>query len=275
MNLFPALVAFLLLALPQEVYSPAEFVRVSGNSLRSRFDAAVSEGRRGPADAFWVAYQFPLRPGVRLNTRDGNVNIDRGRYADGIEWIDSTGNALRAGLFLLMRKSDGGVEKSRILNLNEDFRVHDRKVYWIGEPNAQDSLALIGALVAAASQKSSTLLMTAGLHPAPYAAEGLLWIARASASIQVKKDAVFWLGQEVSRQAGEELEKMARDDPEVEVQKQAVFALSQRNSDEAVSSLMRIAREHPSAAVRKQAIFWLGQKRDPKVLDLFEQMLKK
>ncbi|MBI2150696.1 MAG: HEAT repeat domain-containing protein [Acidobacteria bacterium] len=274
MNFLPALLAFLLLALPQEVYTPSEFVRVSGDSLKARFDAAVSEGRRGAAGAFWVAYQFPLRSGVRLNTRDWNVNIDRGRYADGIEWIYSAAAAPRAGLFLLLRKSDGGVEKSRILNLNEDFRIHDRKVYWIGEPDAQDSLALIGAL-AAANQKSSSLLMTAGLHPAPYAAESLLRIARTSASIQVRKDAVFWLGQEVSRQAGEELEKMARDAPEVEVQKQAVFALSRRNSDEAVSSLMRIAREHPNAAVRKQAVFWLGQKRDPKVLDLFEQMLKK
>ena len=68
---------------------------------------------------------------------------------------------------------------------------------------------------------------------------------------------------------------MANSDPEIEIQKQAVFAISQRNNDEAVTSLLRIAREHPNAAVRKQAIFWLGQKRDPRVLDFFEQMLKK
>jgi HEAT repeat protein len=90
----------------------------------------------------------------------------------------------------------------------------------------------------------------------------------------VKKDAIFWVGQEISRRAGDELEKLASNDPEVEVQKQAVFALSLRNNDESIPSLMRIAKDHPNKAVRQQAIFWLGQKHDPRVLDFFEQMLR-
>ncbi len=260
----------------QESYSPADFVQVAGNSLQARYDGALAEGRRGTTDTFWIAYQFPVRPGVRVNASDGNVNISRGRNSDGIEWVDQTTALQRVGLFLLTRKSDGLIEKSRILNLDQDFRVHDRKVYWIGEPGAQESLALLAMLVDAAPQRaSSSLLMTLGLHPEPGAAESLLHIARTSSSTQVRKNALFWLGQELSRQAGEELEKMANSDPEIEIQKQAVFAISQRNNDEAVTSLLRIAREHPNAAVRKQAIFWLGQKRDPRVLDFFEQMLKK
>jgi len=68
---------------------------------------------------------------------------------------------------------------------------------------------------------------------------------------------------------------LATADPAVEVQKQVVFALSQRSADESIPALVRIAKEHSNAAVRQQAIFWLGQKRDPRVLDFFEQMLKK
>ena len=260
----------------QEVYGPSDFVRITGNSLQARYDSAVAQGRRGTTDTFWVAFQFPVRPGVRVNASDGNVNIGRGRNSDGIEWVDQTTALQRVGLFLLVRKSDGLIEKSRILNLDQDFRIHDRKVYWIGEPNAPESLALVAMLVDAAPQRaSSSLLMTLGLHPEPGAVESLLRIARNSSSTQVRRNAVFWLGQEVSRQAGEELEKMANSDPEVEIQKQAVFAISQRNNDEAITSLERIARDHPNAAVRKQAIFWLGQKKDPRVLDFFEQMLKK
>lgn len=269
-------IALALLVLAQQVYSPADFVRVNGNSLRARYEAAVAQGRRESADSFWVAYQFPVRSGVRVNTWDGNVNISLGRNSDGIEWIDHTTELQRVGLFMLTRKADGLIEKSRVLNLAQDFRVHDRKVYWIGEPDAEESLALLTSLATTIPQRpSSSLMMTIGLHPEPLAAQSLIKVARSSAPTEIKKNAIFWLGQEVSRQAGEELEKMAKDDPEVEIQKQAVFAISQRNTEEAISTLLRIAKEHPNPVVRKQAIFWLGQKKDPRVVDLFEQMLKK
>lgn len=231
MNLLMTSLA-LLMFLPQQIYSPSDFARPGGATLQARFDSGVAEGRRGDTATFWVAYEMPMRSSVRVTSRDG------------IEWAQKA-NPQRAAMFFLMRKSDGGIEKMRIVNLDQDIRVHDRKVYWLGEP--------------------------AGDESAPF----LLNIARASTSTQVKKDALFWLGQEISRQAGEDLEKLATNDPDVEVQKQAVFALSLRKNDESIPSLERIAKEHPNPAVRKQAIFCLGQKRDPRVLDFFEQLLKK
>ena len=274
MNIVTGSLAFLLFV-SQNVSGPADFARVPGNSLTARYDSAVAQGRLDSTDAFWVAYQFPVRPGLRVNSLDGNLSIGQRRTSDGIEWIDDAAAAQRVGLFLLIRKSDQLVEKSRILNLDQNFRVHDRKVYWIGEPNAEESLALLTTLTGSAPRAASSLLMTMGLHPEPYAAQSLIRVARGASPAEVRKNAVFWLGQEVSRQAGEELEKMADNDPEIEVQKQAVFAISRRNSDEAVPALLRIAKEHPNAAVRKQAVFWLGQKRDPRVLDFFEQVLRK
>jgi hypothetical protein len=231
MNLLTASVALLLFSL-QQVYTPAGFERPAGATLQARFDIGVAEGRRGNTDTFWVAYEMPMRSRVRVSS------------SDGIEWAQRN-NPERAAMFLLVRKSDGAIEKIRIVNLDQDVRVHDRKVYWLGEPAGDESAAL------------------------------LLNIARSSNATQVKKEAVFWLGQEISRQAGEELEKLATTDPDVEVQKQVVFALSRRKNDESIPSLERIAKDHPNAAVRKQAIFWLGQKRDPRILDFFEQLLKK
>lgn len=216
----------------QDISTFSDFVRPGGDSLKARYDNAVAQGRRGPADTFWIAYQLPVRSTTRMNSSDG---ID----------ILQKNNTEPIGLFFLARQSDGTIDKLRTVNLAQDVRVHDRKVYWLGEPAGNESGSL------------------------------LLSIARTSASTQVRKDAVFWLGQEISRQAGEELEKLATSDPEVEVQKQVVFALSQRNSDESIPALQRIAQTHSNAAVRQQAIFWLGQKRDPRVLDFFEQLLKK
>jgi hypothetical protein len=225
-----AFLGLLLFFAAQDVYTPADFVNVDGDSLKARYDNAVTQGRRGNTDTFWTAYEMQFRGNVYVSTTDG-IDIVRKNTPE------------RVGIFLLMRKFDGAIERLRMVNLDQDVRVHDRKVYWLGKPASEESAAL------------------------------LLNIARASTSTQVKKDAIFWLGQEVSRLAGDELEKIASNDPEVEVQKQAVFALSLRKNDESIPSLMRVAKEHSNPAVRKQAIFWLGQKRDPRVLDFFEQML--
>jgi len=57
--------------------------QLASGPLRRR----AGRGRRGTTDTFWIAYQFPVRPGVRVNAFDGNVNISRGRNSDGIEWL--------------------------------------------------------------------------------------------------------------------------------------------------------------------------------------------
>lgn len=216
----------------QVVYTPADFIRPSGESLQARYDDAVAQGRRSDSDEFWVAYQMPVKTGTRVFS------------VDGIESVSST-QPERVGMFLLVRKADGGIDKLRIVSLTDDVRVHDRKVFWLGQPSGEENAGL------------------------------LLKIARSSAATQVRKDAVFWLGEEVSRQAGAGLESLTSNDPQVEIQKQAVFALSLRANDESIPALERIAKTHPNAAVRQQAIFWLGQKKDVRVLDFFEQILKK
>lgn len=216
----------------QNTYRPSDFTTVEGDSTKARYENAVSQGRKGSTDTFWVAYGMPPRNNVRTSS------------ADGIEVVQS-GASNNTGMFLMVRKSDGLVERVRIVDLDQDVRVHDRRVYWLGSPSSDDSAAI------------------------------LLSIARSPVSMQVKKDAIFWLGQEISRLAGNGLEAIATNDPEVEVQKQAVFALSQHNDGDSLRVLMRLAKEHPNFAVRQQAIFWLSQKRDPMVLDFFEQLLRK
>ena len=53
----------------------------------------------------------------------------------------------------------------------------------------------------------------------------------------------------------------------------AVFALSQRPRDESVPALIRVARTHRDPHIRKTALFWLGQSRDPRAIELFEEIL--
>jgi hypothetical protein len=265
--------AFVLL---QQVYSPADFVQVPGASLTARFDVAIAEGRRGSDENFWIAYRFPVRAGIRINTLDNNVMISSKTTSDGIEWISDDATPQRVAVLLLVNKTDGVIQKTRLLNLNDNFRIHDRKVYWLGEPVAEESLALLSRLMTASPQNlSSSLAHYMTLHDSANVADHLLQIARSTTiPTTVRASAINWLGREVSRKAADDLSALAQD-PDSQIQRQAVIAMSRRPDDEAIPALIRIAKEHPNSAVRAEAIRLLGQKKDPRVVDFFEQLLKK
>jgi HEAT repeat protein len=110
----------------------------------------------------------------------------------------------------------------------------------------------------------------------PEAARELLRLARSPEEpADLRKNAVFWLGQAAGRAVTAELGEMV-DDPsmDVEVREHAIFALSQRPADEGVPALIRIVRESPDPRLKEKAIFWLGQSGDPRALSLFAEILR-
>lgn len=90
----------------------------------------------------------------------------------------------------------------------------------------------------------------------------------------VRKSAVFWVGQEAAAAATRGLTDVVDDNSvDREVRESAVFALSQRPKNEAVPALVSIARNHKDPEIRRKAIFWLGQTEDPRALAYFEEVL--
>lgn len=93
---------------------------------------------------------------------------------------------------------------------------------------------------------------------------------------EVRKGAIFWLGQMAAEQITGNLRDVAEDDRmEREVRESAIFALSQRPREEGVPALIRIVRTSSDPKLRKSALFWLGNSRDPRALDLIEELLSK
>jgi HEAT repeat protein len=93
---------------------------------------------------------------------------------------------------------------------------------------------------------------------------------------EVRKQAIFWLGQKAGQRTLEVLgNTVEQNDEDTEVQKQAVFAISQRKKDESVPMLIKIAKTHQKGEVRKQALFWLGQIDDERALEVFKEILSK
>jgi HEAT repeat protein len=103
---------------------------------------------------------------------------------------------------------------------------------------------------------------------------GLLRIARnESATEDARKGAIFWLGQAAGAAVTPALDSIVSDDGDREVKESAIFALSQRPAEEGVPALIRIARTNRDPNLRRTALFWLSQSKDPRALDLFEELL--
>jgi HEAT repeat protein len=104
----------------------------------------------------------------------------------------------------------------------------------------------------------------------------LVKVAESDPDRELRKQALFWLGQRAGKRSLEVLGNVVeKSDDDTEVQKQAVFAISQRAKDEAIPLLIKIAKTHPKPAVRKQAMFWLGQTGDDRALEFFKEILAK
>lgn len=104
----------------------------------------------------------------------------------------------------------------------------------------------------------------------------LIKVAESDPDRELRKQALFWLGQRAGKRSLEVLGNVVeKSDDDTEVQKQAVFAISQRAKDEAIPLLIKIAKTHPKPAVRKQAMFWLGQTGDDRALEFFKEILSK
>ena len=93
----------------------------------------------------------------------------------------------------------------------------------------------------------------------------LLDVVRNDPSREVKKKAVFWMGQVNTDRAAQALVQML-ESPSVdeELREQAVFALMQQRTERGQAAVRRIAEDTRSPeGLREKAVFWLGQHRSP------------
>lgn len=94
-----------------------------------------------------------------------------------------------------------------------------------------------------------------------------------NATLQARKQALFWLGQ-----TGESTQDLIGLDASLKgeaLREHYTFVLSQRRDDPSLDKLMDLARRDPDTSVRKQAMFWLGQSHDPRAVQFFKDILRR
>jgi len=226
-----------------------------------------------------VRLTFPLRPDVCGNGRNvwysGRSNYNRGdnRPSRDVEYdIDCDSGPGR----LVIVRRDGETTDLR-------FYVGGR---WRASSTATD-LGMVGArpivdyLIGLAETHDGKAGREA-IFPTTLVDSVTIWpmlmrIARnESRPRSTREGATFWLGQLAEEPATRGLSELVGDAAlDREVRESAVFALSQRRDGAGVPALINVVRTSRDPELRKKALFWLANSKDPRALDLIEELLTK
>jgi hypothetical protein len=224
-----------------------------------------------------VAFEYTTRRNVCGNGMSINISDDTN-----IGW---TTRSRRSGIHI-GRSIAGNREiceegPARVMLSKSDLRVtvgggEERADTELGAVSAPEAARYLLKIAPTLSGRSADhAVMGAAIADSTNLWRRMLEIARDNdASEASRKSSLFWVSQEASSVATAGLSAVAMDeDADSPVRNDALFFLSQRAHGEGVPALIRVVRESKSPKLRKDAIWFLSQSRDPRAIELFEQLL--
>src|SRR5688572_29993099 len=147
-------------------------------------------------------------------------------------------------------------------------------VQYLTNVATESSLAWLHARLRTSDEEKKIVFVIAQ-HDHPSVAGDLIALARNDPDKEIRRAAIFWLGQKAGVKAADELQRSVDEDPDDDVKNHAVFAISQLPAERSVPMLINLVKTHKSRGVRKKAMFWLAQTGDPRALELIEGILMK
>lgn len=224
-----------------------------------------------------VRFEFSARAGVRGDGSTWNFSRDLEREtAAGRRWARSCPNCTNGPIRVMIQVADGA--ETRVSSqVGGEWRKDGRDL-GVVPPTAAAGYLL--ALVEHSGPEPDADSKQAALQAAVSGSAAIAWprlmaVARDRAQDEdVRKAALFWTAHEAGSQAAADIEQIAvSPEEETEVQEAAVFALSQLPGERGTNVLLRLARENRNPDIVQTVYFWLGQREDPRVIELFEEIL--
>jgi len=214
-----------------------------------------------------LRFEYAARPGVYGNGH--NVTIRGQRDDDDWDWAYEPGPVR-----VVLTVNEGTVARVKHA-VGSRWSSTPRNTTDLGAVPPADAVAFLMELASdARASVAEDAIAAAALADAEVWPQLLVVARERNRPSEVRKRAVFWLGQAAADAVVGDLDDMAMDeDDEIEVREAAVFAISQRPEDESVPTLIRIARSDAHPRIRKSALFWLSQTDDPRVVAFFEEVL--
>ena len=147
-----------------------------------------------------------------------------------------------------------------------DCPVSSREnIRWIDPVDAKDSVATTAAWIGSAGGNGDSMELAAlALQAEASATAALASFAAPEKPVEMRKDAIFWLGQARGHEGAGIVEKFASSDPSADLREHAVFSLSQSREEDAYERVRNVSRKDASGEVRSKALFWMAQMKDPR-----------
>lgn len=182
---------------------------------------------------------------------------------------------LRAqAMFILFQQDGEGVADLMLeaARSDPDPEVRNQAVFWLSKTSGDRALPILESILAepADERLHDQALFAVSQLDTPRAREILRDYARSSsARPELRKNAIFWLGQAGSGESAAFMRELWDSTSEPEVREAILFSMSQMDGAGNAAWLIDIALdESENVEVRKQALFMAGQRDDVDANDL-------
>jgi HEAT repeat protein len=157
--------------------------------------------------------------------------------------------------------------------------LREQAIFWLGQRRSDENAQFLRQLFAKTSNEETKNKILFSLSQTRNAGNEQ-WLldqaVNAKNSMDVRKQALFWVGQSGGGLDVAKLGELYDKGSEEEFKDQVIFVLSQRGkSPEAVDKLIDIAKNEKNRELRKKAIFWLGQSHDPRAVKALQELINR
>jgi len=245
--------------------------RLAQASAAAGLPAAIANASRLESGPVWMGYALPAVPN---GDRNGHSSHGWGSCsADLEEGVNQTGalgassEPSRRTILVFLRTHQQQIDKVRLFEGSCRVDADGMPVHWFTGVRPAESVEWLQSYVRGnhRDDRGAALAAIASTDD-PSADTAMQQFTSTSSPVELRQDAVFWLGAARGRKGYEMLRRIVKLDPSDEVRDKAIFALSISPAPEAVDTLIDEARNDPNTHLREQALFWLAQKAGAKAV---------
>jgi HEAT repeats len=236
----------------------------------------------GSANPTWFAWTAPIK-GRSICCWNGSSNrsgccgrckLDGG---NGFSISDDEDDISPAGddrMLVVVRVEQGRVRKVRLFSATCELDGQGKTIHMLTNVTPDSSVEYFVSQIRNADREGE-MLAALSMHEHARVVPELINLARHDPDTEVRRHAIFWLGQKAGAKVAGELRRAVDEDPDEDVKEHAVFAISQLPRERSVPLLIDLVKTHKNRKVRERAMFWLAQTGDQRAVDLIESILIK
>ena len=206
----------------------------------------------------WIAYSVPAVKGEHTSCCDQTCRLE-GPNSGAMVALEGS-----AWLVVALRLEQKRIHKVRMFSETCTLDAGGRPFTWLTGVVPSESVAFLKQLSRDGTDRDGAIAAIAQ-HATTAADAALDEMLGAAQPDDLRRKAMFWLGEARGHHGYESLQRLLHSDANDGLREHAVFALSLNNDKDALRAIVQTAHDDRSAHVRGQALFWLAQKAGAKM----------